>query len=483
MLTISLSTTRRLPRYSIREDLVCTLSTEKTYVTHSGIVFHHLAQKSVPGATIDSSFRSYPPRCHPDTRRSLRRRLIKWINDPGRQWRVLWVSGLAAVGKSAIAQTIAEEMGLLGRLGAAFFFSRLNHLDDPEGVVPTLAYQLATLHSQYKQIITQRIVDDPMILEKNLRSQFKALITEPFQVLMTQHPSTIREPLLVVLDGLDECKSKEAQCELIELINAQAQSDGCPLLWMICSRPEWHLKTVFSNADFHVTCGREEVAIDDAEAQQDVARLLQSGFQIIRTRYSDFISGDWPSDGDLRRIAVAASGHLGFASFILRFIDDEEYGNPPGQLEVCIRFLGGSGTPGAINPLHALDLLYHQILSDIPTNILANTMRILGLLILYPQSTLTTQNQANFFGFSQGDFYRLLRQLHSVLYVPPPSAAHEVTTRVYHASFSDYLKDPHRSGRFALKNRIIHFDVAVQCLRWQNSTAQPQPSTSITKYW
>lgn len=445
------------------------------------IVFHLLAQKSLPGATLDSSARYYVPRCHPDTRKSLRYRITKWVADTNRHWKMLWVSGFAGVGKSAIAQTVAEEMQRLGRLGAVFFFSRSNGLGDPDRVIPTIAYQLAVLLPEYKRIITQRIADDPLILEKTMRFQFKALIVEPFQTLVAQNPRIIRDPLLVVVDGLDECDSMEAQCEFVELVNTHAQSDGCPLLWMICSRPEWHLKSVFSDADFHITCGREEVSIDDSEAQQDVARILRAEFEKIRRKYSNQLSSDWPPEAHLRRIAVAASGHLGFASFIVRFIGDQEYSDPSGQLDVCLKFLGGFGESISVNPLHALDLLFRQILSNVPTNILATTMRILGLMIFSPHREFCAQNQANFLSIDQALFYRSLRQLHSVLDVPSSSEAYIFPTRVYHASFSDFLRDPRRSRKFAINESRVWYDVAVQSLYWQNCADSSQLGTALVK--
>lgn len=79
------------------------------------------------------------------------------------------------VGKSAIAQTIAEQCKANGCLGASFFFSRLNHRNDPLRVVPTLAYQFAIQLPDYKRLVTQRLADDPSILEKTLRIQFRSL--------------------------------------------------------------------------------------------------------------------------------------------------------------------------------------------------------------------------------------------------------------------------------------------------------------------
>ncbi|KAF5344566.1 hypothetical protein D9756_003576 [Leucocoprinus leucothites] len=430
-------------------------------------------KKCVPGAMLDSADREYPPRCNPDTRRRLRDRIVTWgtVENLGRDWGMLWLSGSAGVGKSAVAQTVAEEFQTRGRLGAAFFFSRPNHLDDPDTVIPTLVYQLAVNHSQYKQILIRRLTDDPLILDKSRKTQFRELIVVPFHILATQHEDTVREPLLIVIDGLDECCDRAAQRELVELIGRLArQVPKLPLIWMICSRPESHLKAVFSDPDHPITCHRESLVIEDREAESDSWRILRSGFADIRRHYMDQLDPEWPRYIDLEKIATIASGHLGFVSFVLRFIGDEQYSDPTGQLRVCIRFLKRlPESQGPVNPLHALDLLYYQILSNVPDRDLPTTMRIVGMLILYPtQHDLPAQNHANFLELDQAAFYRSLQHLHSVLDIPLAQKASSEPIRVYHASFSDFLRDPSRSGRFCLDKGLIHLDVATKSLRWQN---------------
>ncbi|KAF9442692.1 hypothetical protein P691DRAFT_618043, partial [Macrolepiota fuliginosa MF-IS2] len=74
------------------------------------------------GAGLDSAVRYPLPRCHPATRRTLRGRIAGWLAD--RSTNLLWLYGPAGVGKSAIAQTVAEDCRKEGWLGAAFFFSR-----------------------------------------------------------------------------------------------------------------------------------------------------------------------------------------------------------------------------------------------------------------------------------------------------------------------------------------------------------------------
>ncbi|KAF9453094.1 hypothetical protein P691DRAFT_659278, partial [Macrolepiota fuliginosa MF-IS2] len=429
-----------------------------------------LLEKGQPAAIHDSLARAYPPLCHPDTRRSLRNRIRDWGRGDESDKRMLWVLGPAAVGKSAVAQAIAEEFQEAGRLGASLFFSRPNYLDDPDWVIPTLVLQLAIKHPQYKHIVTQCLVNNLLILTKNRRTQFRELVIEPFRTLMTQSPHTVQEPLLIIIDGLDECKDKQAQCEFIEFISTHVrQVDKFPLRWMICSRPEWHLTTMLSNPDFGINCQREELRIDDSAAKRDAHFLLVAEFDKIRKKYQDRLPAHWPPEHQCQRIAFIASGHLGFASFILRFIEDEEYDDPDGQLQVCMKFLdGGSSSIGAINPLHTLDLLYHRILSDVPANHLPITMAILGLMI-GGSGFCSADDQARFLNLNSTTFRRSLQHLHSVVYVPPISESNATSLRIYHASFSDFLTDSTRSGKFYLNREAAKYDFILRCLHWINN--------------
>ncbi|KAF9443700.1 hypothetical protein P691DRAFT_635103, partial [Macrolepiota fuliginosa MF-IS2] len=114
-----------------------------------------------------------------------------------------WMKGLAGVGKSAIAQTCAEELKKLGRLGAAFFFA-VNVREDAEQFFPTIAYQLSTEFPDYRDLVDQRIRHDRTILKKTMEIQFKALIAEPFQEL-EKTGKGIGQGMVIIIDGLDEC--------------------------------------------------------------------------------------------------------------------------------------------------------------------------------------------------------------------------------------------------------------------------------------
>ncbi|KXN81083.1 hypothetical protein AN958_06127 [Leucoagaricus sp. SymC.cos] len=134
------------------------------------------AAHTIPGAAVDSSARDPPPRCHPGTRLSMieeTHQLCAMCPPPKR---LLWVVGPAGVGKSAVMQTVAE---ILPNMGAAIFFSIYGR-NDSTRVITTLAYQLATKYTQYREYIRRRATDDPTIFEKSISVQFDKFIVEPF---------------------------------------------------------------------------------------------------------------------------------------------------------------------------------------------------------------------------------------------------------------------------------------------------------------
>ncbi|KAJ3562050.1 hypothetical protein NP233_g9816 [Leucocoprinus birnbaumii] len=442
-----------------------------------------LLKKVDLGAVYGSNKQTYVPKCNEGTRQSLLSRLVEWGHSSRPTHSLLWLSGPAAVGKSAVAQTVAEDLGKEELLGATFFFYQPYNRTTLDTVILTLVLQLSLLLPPYKLIVGQRFTEDPLIFDKTPRYLFEKLLTEPFIPDLSHRPltylsylsyqlliSTDQRPLLIILDGLDECRDSNAECELVKMICDHAQQDSdSRLRWMICSRPETHLLVAFSSTITKGTCYQEKLEVDDGEAQKDSLCILRRGFAEIRERYPLQLPADWPDPAQVNYIADRASGHLGFVSFIIRFIGDHHYANPSGQLDVCLQFLQGANGTSNSNPLHALDLLYTQILSNIPSEDLPIVRLILGLSTLYGNERLTALVHANFLGLNRATFYRSLQRLYSVLFVPSPVAPEEAFhkhIRVYHASFSDYLKDPSRSGRFVIDDGEVHLYVATRGLNW-----------------
>ncbi|XP_006460559.1 hypothetical protein AGABI2DRAFT_220620 [Agaricus bisporus var. bisporus H97] len=374
---------------------------------------------------------------------------MRWLVEEYDEWKMLWVRGSAGTGKSAVAQSFADSCEEEEILGASYFFSRAAGRDKLETVVPTLVSQLAREVPEYHSLIEHRLAKDHILLRNSPPVQFRKLILEPFATLQRK---CHRKPIVVILDGLDECKGANAQREILEMItNAIRTNPDLPLRWLIFSRPEAHLKNVLSRTS---ECGREELIID-AECRENVERYVKDRLIEIKDRYDDMIPADWPLENKLRELLDAVSGLFIFASTCLNYINDPEEADPISQLDSLLSFLRRSQGVVSRNPLATLDLLYSRILQDIPSDVFETTRKLLAYMCY--QNTLdakhildSAQALCNFLRLDQRTFYKAVRGLYSAMSVPEPGDAAVTQLQFYHASFQDFLLDPHRSGGFVV---------------------------------
>ncbi|XP_006461588.1 hypothetical protein AGABI2DRAFT_222406, partial [Agaricus bisporus var. bisporus H97] len=197
-------------------------------------------------------------------------------------------------------------------------------------VVPTLVYQLAIKIPQYRSLIASELADNPLLLRNSPHLQFKKLIIEPFTILHRQHP---RKPIVIVLDGLDECDREEAQLTILALINdALHASPDLPILWLICSRPEQHFKHAFFTFKH---CGRLELVIDE-ESHKDVELYVRTRITRIQGIFKEFTPSDWPSENKLKELLDKISGLFVLAATCLDFVGDTNTCDPVGQLDYLL---------------------------------------------------------------------------------------------------------------------------------------------------
>lgn len=260
-----------------------------------------LQHRVIPGIQFDSQGRIPPPKCHPGTRIDLLKTMAVWRDDAQRAGNIFWGIGPAGCGKTAIAQTFAEECDRIGCLGATLFFSRIYQRDDVSRVIPTLAYQLVNRSLPYKSLLIGLLENHPSATEASLSVQFTKLIEEPIRELQSQGFFDPESPLVVLLDGLDECRDRIVQVELMGLINDYIRSHGqsSPFLWVVYSRPERHLRRVIEKLqeDGETSCKHVELDINDTQSVEDVALVLRDGFSDIRKHYD---IREWPTGAQLQ---------------------------------------------------------------------------------------------------------------------------------------------------------------------------------------
>lgn len=431
-----------------------------------------LMRYRIPGTELDSSMRYPQPRCHLGTREALLTRIKAWLNSSERDHKMLWLYGPSGVGKSAVLQTVAEHCrDSISRLGAAVFFSRPYNANDPRRLFPTLARQLAVRYPAYKRLVCQRLIDDPMVLEQDLSTQFEELIARPFSFSRVRQELKGKLPLLMVLDGLDECEGSVAQVKILQLIGGYVdRTPNSPLLWMVSGRPEPHIQSFFSTIQSNIICRKEEMVLDN-DGKNDVDLFLRDEFREMRLRHWDIFDPDehWPSPVQMTVILQASSASFVFASILLRFVGDVATRDPKLRLSACLDFIEISSLSAPGNDaLRPLDLLYTYILSDIPESAIPTAFRVLGFCAYYPNHPLSAQALSNFLFLDQAAFHQILRPLYSVVNVPEVPQATTDPLRFYYTSFGTFFKERERSGPWHIRVAMVHAEVATLSIRWLN---------------
>lgn len=427
-------------------------------------VLKELKKHIVPGALYNSVERDSSQRCHPGTRTSIRDRLKICIGDPTLEKRVIWIHGPAGVGKSAIMQTIVEEV-IPDFICGTLFCSRLHLHDDTKKAFPTLAYGLAVANEQYRYYLGMRLKSDPTYLTQSLDNQFKALFVTPF---VQNHVQVGPRRWVMFLDGLDECQITEHTDNQRRIMNFICDSifdhpQSTPFIWIIASRPEENLKKVWHQAQgqFGNQVPKLEeitIPIHSGEGIRDVELYLYDQFEAIRANHFELMStrSRWPSDQDFAKVANESSGLFVFASTVVNYLSSFSVEDPVFRLEVVMAFIDRADkcSPDE-NPFRPLDSLYSTIMANISMRLLPVTKSLLGFYHLL--DTVFSEDLGtymirrdfvticNFLGLRQNEAYAAVRKLRSVLKCPPPLVAHVKGIQVFHASFLDFLLDDSRS--------------------------------------
>ena len=413
----------------------------------------------------NSNERFPQPKCHPSTRERILHRILNWVESDSSE-RILWLSGSAGAGKSAIAQTISERCKQNGRLAATFFFFRTSsERNTSERLVATLAYQIALSIPGAKEFIANAVEDDLSVFSKDINSQLFHLIIRPL-TLAAQGWDSIQQSL-VIIDGLDECIDKRQQTDILSAICNAFMTHELPLLFLICSRPELDIQMRFERSDLQSATARLVLDMDDT-VTQDIATFLEAEFSRIHREYC-IQETPWPPAHAIPSLAWRASGQFIYASTVIKFIDDRDF-QPQQRLDMVL----GTLPHGMYSPFAEIDLLYTQILDAVPASKIEKSLLCIGVIICKTSIYFMIRAQIltpspkflnEMLQLNSGGVEHLLRELHSVLDVQS-----EVSIR--HKSFSDFLQCKTRSGRYYIDPDAVWTEVLgllwVVIPRWLN---------------
>jgi hypothetical protein len=409
------------------------------------------------GAFHNSDERYDPTKCHPQTRRAVLKKIVDWVRDANKAALFLWLYGPAGAGKSAIAQTIAELLEKAGLLAAAFFFSRnAAGRNDKTPLVATLVYQLITSIPEIRVHVLEELKENPTLFSCSIEAQVHALIVKPLNAVAndeTLAPILLSRPRLIILDGLDECRTTSAQTQILNALSTAVKDLHIPLYFLIASRQEHDIRQAFNDQNGLGSLSFS-VALDDTYKPDDDIRIfLQSTFDQIKRQHPSraYLPASWPSLEDILWLVKKSSGQFIFASTVAKYVNSHRHW-PPDRLEIIL----GQSNPGQETPFAELDGLYHLILSSVAD--IEKVTNVLAFLIIQPFQNEWAKGAdtcERFLFYRPGEIHTILSDIHSIIFVPTPERPYE-PLKFFHASLSDFLLDPSRSTDLFLDQGVAY---------------------------
>ncbi|CAA7267780.1 unnamed protein product [Cyclocybe aegerita] len=426
------------------------------------------------GAQLDSNERFDPPRCDPMTRVTITKEMMDWVAGGDESASAMILHGPAGVGKSALAQSVAEICQQEGRLASTHFLSRtaLNPMrSNGNAVIPTLVYQLIQVFPWLKYPVLKEIEDNPGILELSRAVQMDRLFIKHFNQTFVPFSADLTKPRLVVLDGLDESSDPDIQCDLLRLFITALPRLSYPFRFLIACRPESHLMAVINRDPAFQTDHIRQIDLgEDPDSAVDICVFLLNEFERIRNTHSlgQYLPEQWPSQHEIMALVQRASGQFIYANTVIRFLRSPKK-KPDNQLRIV---LGLAPSPNSNSPFGTLDALYRHILSGVKD--ISILWSILGMIqlratptviakgVFYPISITSGINYPSpsflekALNLNHGEINFHLEELASVIKV----VSRDAEIKVLYASLLDLLLDPVRAGDLSLDLSLTHRTIA-----------------------
>ncbi|PPQ78497.1 hypothetical protein CVT25_011838 [Psilocybe cyanescens] len=461
--------------------------------------FKLLQQSVADGAFHNSSERFDPPKCYEKTRIAVLQRILDWVFRKDKDTRdafIMWLYGPAGAGKSAIMQTIAEQLDTSHHLVVSFFFAR-NHptRGHADWLIATIAYQLALiLPPEFRQNLVRAVEHDPLMFSKTIDVQFAELIAKPLEHLIMSGFST-NYPYLIIIDGLDECKNTQIQSKIIDLaFKIHHTAQHLPLLFLVASRPELEISSSFElRYSSPVLC---RLALDDGyRPNEDIRCYLDAEFEQVKKthRFRSTIPENWPPPDAVNIVVEKSSGQFIYAATVVKYVTSIR-----SRPTDCLEKILGLRPLGKDTPFAELDSLYTHILSGVED--LETVLLAISIVALQPSefhdvvhffdNARATWHIETLLSLEYGSAHILFQDLKSLISITGRSySEHVEDIHILHSSFLDFLFDKSRcltvlkGGTIAVITRMWPSPEVVQFTQDQMNAFESYIMTHLSEYF
>ncbi|KAF5327501.1 hypothetical protein D9619_004983 [Psilocybe cf. subviscida] len=419
-------------------------------ITHGGQAGVTSAIKDISAAAAhtalhDSAARFDAPRCHRNTRTSYLDALERWMLGHEEDYagaRLIWLTGGAGAGKSAIMQSIVERCAQEAVILGTFFFSRADaSRSNAEVLIPTLVYQLACAFPAALAVLEPIIQRNPLIFKASLQTQAKELLVRPLWYLIENGviDNTRRLRTVFVIDGLGECDEPQKQALIIHAIATILSDNLGPICFLIASRPDVAISRALQREKSLHSILATITLDDNDEASSDIRHFIEDSFLDILDTHPlrTNIPSNWPERSSVDQLVWKTSGHFIYAATAMRFISSADE-HPARALQV----VEGLVPSRMGNPFAELDALYLHILTSAKYS-----SHVLGILRHCIFTTVDNSVEAICFMYpniSPDDIALFLSDIQALVFLSPNTEA-EMWIILKHASLGDFLMNAKRS--------------------------------------
>jgi hypothetical protein len=326
-----------------------------------------------------------------------------------------------------------------------------------ENCVATLASQLATAVPGTAPCIKQALNSQSQLLDPttythnqtSLSDQLLSLLLTPFKIAYERGDVPNRRlPLIIVVDGLDECEeTSQVQVFLTTILGFFQKNPSLPLRFFLSTRIEPHIERTYSkekvvqnDLDSHGSQEEMDIFFEESFSQEVLNRD-----RVIQAFVKQY--GAWPNPHQLRSLSNHTKGSFLLAARMVHYILDSADDN----LTPIERL------PRALKMELNLDELYMQTFSrhqNLP--LFFDIISAITLLII----PLSMSALANFLGVPTYRVVHVLQRMQSVIEVPPDDSSKPVN--FCHASLRAFCRTENRSRQFYV-SPAHHLQLAYRC--------------------
>jgi len=395
--------------------------------------------------------------CLPGTREDILSEIKSWISETGEDVPpVLWLSGTAGKGKSAIAHTIANWSKEAGCLGSCFCFDRTRVADQRhEKIFTTIARDLADCNPAIRRALASAVRDNNELRHTaDITRQWRELIIEPIRVAST----VVTAPVLIVIDALDESGNDSSREHILRLLTTQLTELPGNFRVIITSRP---LEDIHKS--LHTASHVRHLSMDDIPPESttgDIQRYVSDKLGIL---------GDVFNDGHFHTIAQKSDGLFEWARLACEYIKrTNKVGRGPMRRFEAVVGKAGHGT--STKGTHLLDEMYQRLLAEIiphedDEEVIPIFQSVMGQILASREPLTKAALTSIRLHFPRVDrSYEVNDVIGPMGSLLTGTADSQTPIRPLHASFYDFLTDIARSDKFFINVSSVDHDLAFASL-------------------